>query len=296
MLHAYRNGNCMVKLHEDGTKERCFSDRNTPNPAFPESVDLKITEFCDMGCPFCHEDATMQGSHADIDSIKEAIEGLPRGVELAIGGGDPLTHPNLKRMLIYFRNRDLIANITVNEKHLERPNYFNIVQALVDHRLIYGVGISLAPDWRGPRINLDCEHQVAHVIAGVHSFETIQKIRQHYKKVLILGYKDYGRGREYHSPKVAESLDWTKYNLWRLFYKKYGSGIVSFDNLAIGQLEVWKHFTPEKWKQFYMGDDGQFTCYYNAVTGIAKVSSTSNCGIMNVSIIKAFSEHLRNLT
>jgi hypothetical protein len=40
---------------------------------------------------------------------------------------------------------------------------------------------------------------------------------------------------------------------------------VSFDNLAIEQLEASRLVTPEEWEEMYMGDDGDFTFYIDLV-------------------------------
>lgn len=55
---------------------------------------------------------------------------------------------------------------------------------------------------------------------------------------------------------------------------------LSFDNLAIKQLDVKRLMTEEEWNNFYMGDDGTFTFYIDLVNQtfsknsvIAKVKS-----------------------
>jgi hypothetical protein len=40
---------------------------------------------------------------------------------------------------------------------------------------------------------------------------------------------------------------------------------VSFDNLAIKQLDVKRIMSEDKWERFYMGDDGMFTFYIDLV-------------------------------
>jgi hypothetical protein len=42
--------------------------------------------------------------------------------------------------------------------------------------------------------------------------------------------------------------------------------VLSFDNLALEQLNVKRILTPEQWEQFYMGDDGTFTLYVDLVS------------------------------
>ena len=51
-----------------------------------------------------------------------------------------------------------------------------------------------------------------------------------------------------------------------MFLIKYiGKTILSFDNLAIEQLNIKRLFTDQGWNDFYMGDDFSFTMYIDAV-------------------------------
>jgi hypothetical protein len=51
--------------------------------------------------------------------------------------------------------------------------------------------------------------------------------------------------------------------------------VVSFDNLALKQLEVKRLLSEEEWEQFYMGDDGGFTMYIDCVNRQFGRSSTA---------------------
>ena len=50
---------------------------------------------------------------------------------------------------------------------------------------------------------------------------------------------------------------------------------ISFDNLAIKQLEPKRLMSEKDYKEFYMGDDGAFTCYVDAVNRQFAKSSVS---------------------
>ena len=65
LLGRYKNGNFFTTILSDGTKIRETED-NEFIPDFAESMDIKITNFCDMGCPFCHEGSTTDGKFGDI--------------------------------------------------------------------------------------------------------------------------------------------------------------------------------------------------------------------------------------
>ena len=53
-----------------------------------------------------------------------------------------------------------------------------------------------------------------------------------------------------------------KEHLWE-YVSKFA--VVSFDNLAIEQLDIKNHLSEEEWNQFFMGDDSEFTYYIDMV-------------------------------
>ena len=93
ILYKYQNGNVLVTILKDGTKIREYED--TPFIVHPESLDVKITNKCNLNCAYCHEMSNNDGEHADLEELKNVLSVLPSGVEIAIGGGNPLQHPDL---------------------------------------------------------------------------------------------------------------------------------------------------------------------------------------------------------
>ena len=80
-------------------------------------------------------------------------------------------------------------------------------------------------------------------------------------KVLILGYKNFGRGVYYYSKEVDRNIE-----LWQEQLPLYlGKFSISFDNLALEQLNVQSMISKNVWDSFYMGDDFSFTMYVDAV-------------------------------
>ena len=279
LLHEYQNGNCNVKLYTDGTKVREYEGE--PHPVHPESMDVKITNQCDLGCAFCHERSTPKGKHADISKLLEVLTPLPAGVEIAIGGGNPLSHPDLPTLLLNLYMQGLVANITVNLKHLKQ--YGELLHHMQGLGHIHGLGISVpAGTCVLPQQRCINENTVFHLIAGVNTVKDVYTLRAKCEewsipcKVLVLGYKDYGKGAKHllaHHEDVARCHnDWHD-SLGKLF--KLNGLTLSFDNLALKQLNVQRHLTAEQWDEFYMGDDGTFTMYVDAVKQVFAKSSTS---------------------
>ena len=123
LLYKYKNGNYDVFIFEDGTKFRVGDGHFVPE--FPESCDIKITNFCDLGvdgkdeCSFCHEKSNLNGKHADLSLVVEAWKDMPKGVELAIGGGNPLSHPDFPDFAKTMSKNGYIVNLTMNQVHLK---------------------------------------------------------------------------------------------------------------------------------------------------------------------------------
>jgi hypothetical protein len=260
LLSKYKNGNYSVKLYDNGTKIR-FTKANTYESEFPENIDIKITDYCDAGCPFCHEGSSVKGTHGDLLSY-DFYKSLRPGTELAIGGGNPLSHPQLDMFLYIMREQGIICNITVNSKHLNSDAIHRLEQ-LVAQKYIYGIGVSVNR-YNPEAIEFAKTHNnvVIHVINGVMPYDDLMKMASEDVKILILGYKQFRRGKNYMDTSVTDKMIIFKENLNNIMHSFH---TVSFDNLAIKQLEPQRHMSAKEWQQFYMGDDGNFTMYIDMV-------------------------------
>lgn len=260
LLGKYRNGNYDVELYEDGTKIR-RTEADVFLAEFPESMDIKITDYCDLSCPFCHESSTTKGKHGNI--LEPAfIDTLRPFTEVAIGGGNPLAHPDLVPFLKRLKDSNVVASMTVNQRHFTQ--YEELINNLLSEGLIKGIGISLTDssdeDFLEKVSNI--ENAVLHVINGLITLYDLKNICCMSLKVLVLGYKQFRRGATFHSIEVEENKrvlrDWLP-SVAPMFK------VLSFDNLALEQLGVRDRMTEEAWDRFYMGDDGQHTMYIDLV-------------------------------
>ena len=93
-------------------------------------------------------------------------------------------------------------------------------------------------------------------------------------KVLILGYKTFGRGIDFvkDSPWIQDNMNWVEKNIEDYMMK---FKVVSFDNLAVEQLKLKDKLTEKQWGLFYGGDDGTHTFYIDGVNKQFAKSSTS---------------------
>ena len=272
LLGRYKNGNFVTTILSDGTKIRETKDDEFI-PSFAENMDVKICNYCDMECKFCHEGSSINGKHGDILNEK-FIDTLHPYQEIAIGGGDATSHPDLIPFLQKLKEKKVIANMTVNQIHFEKKQ--ELIKQLVDEKLIYGLGVSLVnPTKHFIELIKQYQNAVIHVINGVLKPSDIKALENNNLKMLILGYKHLRRGNEYFEEEqndIETKQQWLYENLEDIIQK---FKVVSFDNLAIEQLNVKRLLTQEEWNEFYMGDDGKVTYYVDMVERKFAQSSTA---------------------
>lgn len=288
----YKNGNYVVTIFNDGTKVR-RTEEDEFRPAFAENCDVKITDKCSQGCPFCYEGCTINGKHGELFKYP-FIKSLHPGTEMALNGND-MDHPDLNEFLKLLREQKVFANITVNQNQFIK-NY-NKLRKYQEQNLIHGIGVSLTdpnPEFIA-KIKV-MKNIVIHTINGILSEKDVNALKSNNLKILILGYKDLKRGVSYHNDNndtIVANQKWLYDNLEEM---QQWFDVVSFDNLALEQLDVRRILTEEQWEEFYMGDDGGFTFYIDMVKGeFAKNSlSQKRYPISDKSITEMFKIILEN--
>ena len=292
LIGSYINGNIQTTIYKDGTRvrklqpEEVYYEYNKfkqniftkpeielMKPEFPESIDLKITNYCENNCPFCYANCNKEGKHGDTDFIKHIIEQMHPYTEIAIGGGNALSHPDLVDILKFAKYNKVICNMTL--KDLDIINNSDLVIQLLKNNLVECIGISPTNiDTLQQSINITTEGRwnsyIIHLIVGIHGKEFIDQLKDKRNylgaldKVLFLGYKEIGRGINYNSKYKKQIKENTEY-LKKCIQENnlpFTGEIVSFDNLAIDQLQLQ---TIKDFNTLYQGKDGQFSFYIDAV-------------------------------
>lgn len=272
LLGRYRNGNVRTIIFSDGSKIR-ETDDDEFMPAYAENIDIKICNRCDMVCKFCHEGSTPDGKLGNILNEK-VLDTLHSYQEVALGGGNVLEHPDLIPFLQKLKKKKVIANVTLNQVHFEKN--IELVGNMVNEKLIYGLGVSLVnPTPEFIEKISKFPNAVIHVINGVLKSSDVEALENKGLKMLILGYKNLRRGSDWlaenHENIVVNQI-WLKDNLADII-KKFK--VLSFDNLAIEQLDVQRLLSKKEWDEFYAGDDGTNTYYIDLVERIFARSSTA---------------------
>lgn len=276
VIGNYTNGNYKVTIYEDGTKIR-YNDADVLIPEFVESMDIKISNFCPYNCNICHEKSNVTGKMAELlndDEINTFIDSLHEYTELAIGGGAVTYHKQLIPFLEKLKEKKIIPSITVNQR--EFYDNGSLISKLIEQKLIYGLGVSYyKKDEELFNEILKLPNVVIHLIAGYHSNDVFKYFANKKAKILILGYKQFGRGKDFYS-EFSNVVDTNIKELSKILPELIDKcEVVSFDNLALKQLDVKRLISDEEWNEFFMGNDGEYTMYVDLVNKECAKSSTS---------------------
>lgn len=238
-IYHYKNNNNNVDTSRKLIVEEII-DTNTYEDLYDITLDGDIHTFPVNGCLITHN----------------------------CGGGNALAHPDLLWFLEALKKQGVIANITINQRHL-KP-YKDLICKIVAEKLVNGIGISLTDSSNEDDfkfIDTLGNNVVIHTIAGILSEKDIPAITG--RKVLILGYKDLRRGHallEKKGDDITSKIEWLKEKLPEL---RKICKLISFDCLGIEQIDpknVLK-ITDEEYNTLFQGADtdvhdadGNITC------------------------------------
>lgn len=96
------------------------------NPAFapvPELADISISNHCTKGCDFCYRSSSNNHEWMSVDDYCHVLDSMCHPqygnvFQVALGGGEPLEHPDFIRIIEETVRREIVPNFTTNGLHL----------------------------------------------------------------------------------------------------------------------------------------------------------------------------------
>jgi hypothetical protein len=211
-----KDGDAIVGFsHKTGTKVR-WSPTPYEKAGTPELVDMKITNFCAYGCSFCYMDSTKDGQHAPLSRIIDYFDQMKDlGLfELALGGGEPAHHPEFAQILQAATERGITCNFTAFG--LDWIKNKDIMLAIEAAR---GCGIGLSIHTAKDITKVERARQalreariysaqvMGQTVIGGSTFTSVEQMLDksiaHRVPLLLLGYKETGRGIGYNRRSVS---------------------------------------------------------------------------------------------
>ncbi|HBE76213.1 MAG TPA: radical SAM protein [Firmicutes bacterium] len=98
------------------------------NPEYapwPELADISISNHCSKGCEFCYRDSTPNQSFMSVKQYEFVLDSLHSNqwgnvFQVALGGGEPLEHPDFETIIQKTVQRGIVVNFTTNGINLDK--------------------------------------------------------------------------------------------------------------------------------------------------------------------------------
>ena len=309
---VYKNGNYIVTASGFNLEKRCLRRGEDFKPDFPDSIDLKISNRCSSGCPYCHESSTKDGDICNTKELFKHLNELPKEpIEIAIGGGNVLeSKEELIEVLEWCKNRGHRPRITVNEDTINDDVDVEYLETLINR---YGValGVSLRPGMSEDRLKkvvgliqsgYMLERSIVyHIICGAFPLDLLEKLCTGWesifcsRKILFLGFKNFGRAKD-NGIKPEKLEDFERLVKKLILQSREGHGAwngtntYGFDNLAIEQLNIESALLGREFGDIFMGPEFSCSMYVDGVKGeYAKTSrDTKRISWNDIGILEFF--------
>jgi len=257
---------------------------NAPVPEYPELIDIRITNRCENGCPFCFMDSNLNEPDADFNFLKQIANQLKIRTEFSIGGGNVLLYPHFEEFVKLLHENGHVVNVTINAKNakdiISDEHMIEVFRKYVD-----GCGVSVFNDtdideldrlkriinkedgktWNPKRVYF-VAHLIPELLGVGGTINVINRIRKKNQWVdyLFLGYKTNGRGKN------LNYRHFTDHELDQIF--KEFSHSVAIDTTFANRYEKYikKHFSH---KYSITMNEGEFSMYIDGITKSAYKSS-----------------------
>lgn len=244
-----------------------INDKEDPKFGFyPDLIDIKITDYCAKGCKYCYQGSTTKGQHgnADFFAFGEYLRKL--GIfEVALGGGEPTSHPEFSRILKRIKTDGVIPNFSTQS--FEWMKFDDIREAVLTccKSVAFSTNeISIAKKWIKLSEQYEIPNPKFHYVLGINPVENLYKfvetlIKETYRPdIILLSFKDSGRGKQFQK---YDHSTWT--DIARKLNEKYnGDFILGIDSFLVDDV---KNKMPEIETYLYDYSDGNFSFYWDIV-------------------------------
>lgn len=263
-----------LTFFDNGNKYRTNIQPSGLSPTYscaPELIDVKITNYCTKGCPFCMEDSNERGKHANKHIIGSIAYQMGRyGVfEAALGGGEPTSHPDFCEILEHFKYYGVVPNFSTGTMDWLQNKEISDAVSKYCGAVAYSTNNPDEAVLWVKKASKIIDKPVIHYIVGLDDNlpDLLDALTGKYgiieSRVILLGLKNRGRSTQSSNGNWWEVLKDKKYNKWL-------NGYLAIDTQLVHDV---KENMPNVNPQTYEISDGRFSMYYDAVEQTASASS-----------------------
>lgn len=279
---ARKDGNIWTIMHRrSGWKVRfSFTDsvEDYSKSTSPELVDIKIISTCNnakqkypAGCArFCYQSSSADGGYVSVNDFRNIVYRLSKMdiFEIALGGGEPLDHPNILELLRICRDFDIIPNITTrNYDWLDDKEKASQIFELVG-QIAFSVSNSKDVEMVALQRHRWQQYHSKFVVQYVVETESkytfasmVDTIKVLNVPVIFLGFKKIGNGIKFKESSYLKEYE--NYNVIDILKEK-GLDYFGVDTAFIQKYEKDIQALGISQKLYYC-NEGKFSFYIDAV-------------------------------
>ena len=226
------------------------------NPIFapvPELVDISISNHCTKGCSFCYKNSGPNEQFMKLEDYVHVLESMKHPqygnvFQVAIGGGEPLEHPDFLKIINETCKRGIIPNFTTNGIHLTpeicKKIKGNVGAVALSVTSINDILVEKVTMLRNESIRVN----IHYVLSSKNIEEATTIVKGEYMEklaginaIIFLTYKPAGRASDKHVIKKEGLTCFLK----AINGKNVGSTRIGFDACFVPMLMCYSSVPPE---------------------------------------------------
>lgn len=185
----------------------------------PELADISISNHCSKGCSYCYRNSTPNNEFMSLNQYCQVLDSLNHPLygnvfQVAIGGGEPLEHPDFLKIIDATLQRKIVPNFTTNGIFLTDE----ICNALRGKVGAVALSVNELKELQQDKLQLLYKHNIRtniHYVLSIQNItEAIDIVSGKYTKeleginaIIFLTYKPAGRATKEYVLQPSEDLN-----------------------------------------------------------------------------------------
>ena len=172
----------------------------------PELADISISNHCSKGCSYCYRKSAKNNEFMPLEQYERVLEALNHPkygnvFQVALGGGEPLEHPEFAQIIEATLKREIVPNFTTNGMFLTE----DVCKAIQGKVGAVALSITRVAELEREKVAMlrkyDIRTNVHYVLSAKNIEEAIEivcgkhnEVFEGVNAVIFLTYKPTGRG------------------------------------------------------------------------------------------------------